>query len=80
MSPSVEQTDIAFLYYIKQKFQCLDPSDATVLLLEDEIHLKQYFDHKGGNIFCSSYNRVSNAAKSAFSFMISSIFSNYRDI
>ena len=42
MSPSVEQTDTTFVYSIKQKFRCLDPSDATVLLLVDEIHLKQY--------------------------------------
>ena len=80
MSPSVEQTDTTFLYYIKQKCQCLDPSDATVLLLVDEIHLKQYFDYKGGNIIGSSYNSVSNAAKSAFAFIISSIFSNYKDV
>ena len=80
MSPSVEQTDTTFLYYIKQKFHCLDPSDATVFLLADEIHLKQYFDYKGGNIVGSSYNSVSNAAKSAFAFLISSIFSNYKDV
>ena len=58
MSPSVEQTDATFLYFIKQKLQCLDPSDATVLLLVDEIHLKQYLDYKGGNIvdyhYCGS--------------------------
>ena len=80
LSPSVEQTDTTFLYYIKQKFQCLDPSDATVLLLVDEIHLKKYFDYKGGNIIGSSYNSVSNATKSAFAFMISSIFSYYKDV
>ena len=83
MSPSVEQTDTTFLYYIKQKLyikQCLDPSDATVLLLVDEIHLKQYLDYKRDNIVGSSYNGVSNAAKSAFAFMISSIFSSYKDV
>ena len=80
MSPSVEQTDTTFLYYIKQKLQCLDPSDATVLLLVDEIHLKQYLDYKRDNIVGSSCNGVSNAAKSAFAFMISSIFSNYKDV
>ena len=49
-------------------------------MLVDEIYLKQYLDYKGGNIVGSSYNGVSNAAKSAFAFMISSIFSNYKDV
>ena len=77
MSPSVEQTDTTFLYYIKQKFQCLDLSDATVLFLVDEIHLKQYFDYKEGSVVGSSYNSASNAAKSVFAFMIRGIFSNH---
>ena len=80
MSPSVEQMNRTFLYYIKQKLQCLDPSDATVLLLVDEIHLKQYLDCKGGNIAGSSYNSVNNAANYAFAFVISSIFSNSKDV
>ena len=42
--------------------------------------MKQHLDYKGGNIVGSSYNNVSNAAKSAFAFMISSIFSNYKDV
>ena len=80
MSPSIEQTDKTFLFYIKQKFQCLKSSDLTVMLLIDEIHLKRYFDYKGGTIVGSSYNNVCNAVKSAFAFMISSVFSKYKDV
>ena len=80
MSPSIEQTNKTFLFYIKQKFQCLKSSDLTVMLLVDEIHLKRYFDYKGGTIVGSSRNNVCNAAKSAFAFMISSVFSKYKDV
>ena len=80
MSPSVEQTDKNFLFYIKQKFQILCANDTTVMLLVDEIHLKPFFDYKGGNIIGTSFNSLSTAAKSAFAFMISSVFSNYKDV
>ena len=52
----------------------------TVTLLMDEIHLKRYFDYKGGTIAGSSYNSICNAAKSAFACMISSVFSKYKDV
>ena len=80
MSPSIEQTDKTFLFYIKQKFQCLKLFDLTVMLLVDEIYLKRYFDYKGGTIVGSSCNNVCNAAKSAFAIMISSVFSKYKDV
>ena len=89
MSPSIEQTDKTFLFYIKQKFQRLKSSYLTVMLLVDEIHLKRYFvitkgellfDYKEGTIVGSSCNNVCNAAKSAFAFMISSVFSKYKDV
>ena len=80
MSPSVEQKDKNFLFYIKQKFQSLCASATTVMLLVDEIHLKPFFDYKGGNIIGTSFNSLSTAAKSAFAFMISSVFSNYKDV
>ena len=50
------------------------------MLLVDEIHLKRYFDYKGGTIVDSSCNNVCNAEKSAFAFMISSVFSKYKDV
>ena len=80
MNPSIEQTDRTFLFYIKQKFQFLFSPDMTVTLLVNEIHLKRYFDYKGRTIVGSSYNSVCNADKSAFAFMISSVFSKYNYI
>ena len=79
MSPLVEQTEKTFLFYIKQKFRILT-SDTTVMLLVDEIHLKSFFDYKGGTVVGSSFNNCTAAAKSAFAFMISSVFSNYKDV
>ena len=65
MSPSVEQTDKAFMFYIKQKFRDLSSFDCTVMLLGAEIHLKSFFGYKGGNIVSTSFNSPSEAAKSA---------------
>ena len=80
MRPSVEKTEKAFMFYIKQKFRDLSSSDCTLMLLVDEIHLKSFFDYKGGNIVGTSFNSPSEAAKSAFAFMISSMFSAYEDV
>ena len=53
--------------------------DTTVSLIVDEIHLKLYFDHKGGNtVGLSDYSN--EAATSAFVFMLSSVFSQYKDV
>ena len=48
-------------------------SDTTGILLVNEIHLKSFF-------VGSSFNNCTAAAKSAFAFMISSVFSNYKDV
>ena len=79
MDPFYEHEDNTFLFYIKQKFKGLTSSDKTVSLLVDEIHLKPFFDFKGGNITGPALNSK-EAAKSAFTFMISSIFSSYKDV
>ena len=45
----------------------------------DKIYLKTYFDYKGGNIVgLSDYGN--EAATSAFAFMLSSVFSQYKDV
>ena len=79
LSPANEQSHETFLFYINQKFELLNSNDKTVSLLVDEIHLSSYFDYKGGGIVGAAYNTI-NAATSAFAFMISSIFSNYKDV
>ena len=80
LSPSVKQSDKMILFYIKQKFRNLFLSDFTVMFLVDEIHLKSFFDYKGGNIVGTSFNCPSEAAKPAFTFMISSVVSAYKDV
>ena len=79
LSPEFEQHDSNFLSYIKQKFKALSDADKTVILMMDEIHLKPYFDFKGGNIVGSAFDRT-EAATSAYAFMLNSILSKYRDV
>lgn len=78
LSPAREQLNNNFLSYIKNKFKFLSPNDLTVTMV-DEIHIKQYFDYKGGNIVGSAFDS-SDAAKSAFVFMINSICSKFKDV
>ena len=78
MNPLIEQHN-NFLIYIKNKFKFLVQNDTTVSLLVDEILLKPYFDYKGGNIVGLSDNS-NEAATSAFVFMLSSAFSQYKDV
>ena len=79
MDPFIKQSDDTFLFYIKQKHKALTFGDKTVSLLVGEIHLKPYFDFKGGNITGTACNSE-EAAKSAFVFMITSPFSSYKDV
>ncbi|GBM55131.1 hypothetical protein AVEN_207020-1 [Araneus ventricosus] len=51
----------------------------TVILQIDEMHIKPYFDYKGGNISGLCFNSE-NAATSVMTFMISSILSSYKDV
>jgi hypothetical protein len=80
MDPRTEQTNGTFLYYISKKFKSLKPRDYIVNLLIDEIHLHSFFDFKGGNVVGSAYNDVHSAATTAFAFMITSVFSSYKDV
>ncbi|XP_066958187.1 uncharacterized protein [Macrobrachium rosenbergii] len=78
-SPATEQDDTNFLMYIKNKYKSLLPSDKVVILMVDEIHLKPYFDYKGGNIVGSAFDS-SEAATSAFVFMLNSVRSKFKDV
>ncbi|XP_055928146.1 uncharacterized protein LOC129959352, partial [Argiope bruennichi] len=77
--PQSEQTELHFLRYIKQKLQFIVSADKNVILQIDEMHVKPYFDYKGGNISGFSYNSE-NAATSVVTFMINSISSSYKDV
>ncbi|XP_066966382.1 uncharacterized protein [Macrobrachium rosenbergii] len=76
-SPEIEQHDDGFLSYIKNKAKSLLPSDKTVILMVDEIHLSSYLDYKGGSIVGSAFNS-NEAATSAYAFMLNSIGSKFR--
>ena len=78
MNPLIEQHDTNFLMYIKNKFMLLVQQDTTISLLVDEI-LKPYIDYKSGNIVSLSDNS-NEAVTSAFAFMLSSVFSQYKDV
>ena len=78
-SPEIEQSDVYFLHYIKEKFRFLNPNDKIVTLMIDEIHMKKYFDYKGGTIVGAGYN-TDEAASSAFVFMLNSLKSSFKDV
>ena len=78
MNPVVEQHN-NFLMFIKNKFKLLVQKDIKVSLLIDEIHLKPYFDYKGGNVVGLAHNTY-EVTTSAVVFMLSSVLSNYKDV
>ena len=73
MNPLIEQHDINLLMYIRNKFKLRIQKDTTVSLLVDEIHLKPYFDYKGGNIVGLSENSNETAANTL-------VLNNYNNI
>jgi hypothetical protein len=70
---------VVILQYIRSKVKHLSSKDKLVTLMMDEIHIKPYFDYKGGNIVGSAHNSVV-AATTAHVFMISSMLLNYKDV
>ncbi|GBM74683.1 hypothetical protein AVEN_58521-1 [Araneus ventricosus] len=79
VSPKFEQMDSYFLLYIKQKFKYLEEKDKVVILMLDEVHIKEYFDYKGGSISGMSYDSETSAS-SAQVFIVKSIVSQYKDV
>ena len=77
MNPLIEQHN--FLIYIKNNFKPLVQQDTTLYLLVDEIHLKPYFYFKGNNI-PGLFDNSNKAVTSAFTFMLRSVFSQYKDV
>ena len=65
--------------YIKQKFKAISACDKTISLLLDEMHLKPYFDFKEGNTAGQAHSSI-EPAELTFVFMITSLFSSYKDV
>lgn len=76
---NVNPNSVNFLSYIKEKYTFLKPEDHTVILMLDEIHIKPYFDYKGGNIVGMAYNS-DDVATTAHVFMIQSILTQFKDV
>ncbi|GBN60250.1 hypothetical protein AVEN_78379-1 [Araneus ventricosus] len=79
VSPQFEQLYSYFLLYMKQKFKYLEEKDKVVILMLDEVHVKEYFDYKGGSLSGMSYDSKTSAS-SAQVFMVKSIVSQCKDV
>ena len=79
VGPELEQKDEGFLFYIKQRVNGLEPNEKIVILMVDEIYLKQFIDYKGGNIVGTGHSS-DQLASTAHVFMIHSLFSSYKDV
>ncbi|XP_077512600.1 uncharacterized protein LOC144123693 [Amblyomma americanum] len=77
--PMKEQNEAHFLSYIRERVKFMESHEKTVTLMIDEIHIKPYFDYKGGSIVGSSANSQ-EAATTAHVFMIQSLLSANKDV
>ncbi|KAF2885617.1 hypothetical protein ILUMI_20559 [Ignelater luminosus] len=78
-NPQLKQNPKDLLRYVSSKFSLLSAEDKLVILLMDEIHLKENLDYKSGNIVGNAFNDE-KLAKSAHVFMISSLMSPYKEV
>lgn len=60
ISPHMEQNDNNFLGYIKDKVTTLKSQECSVVLMVDEVHIKQYIDYKGDNIVGMAFDNMVN--------------------
>ncbi|XP_039275991.1 uncharacterized protein LOC111051552 [Nilaparvata lugens] len=79
LNPMNELDDTSFLSYLRRKNNILGEQDRNVILMIDEVHIKQNLDYKGGNIVGMDHENV-DLANSAFVFMIKSIASKFKDV
>ena len=67
--------------YIKNKSKMLSPEEKLVNLLTDEIHIKREISYKGKQLSGVATNKnASTEATTIQAFMISSVFSKYKEI
>ncbi|KAF2902953.1 hypothetical protein ILUMI_03238 [Ignelater luminosus] len=78
-NPQLEQNPKDLLRYVSSKFSLVSAEDKLLILLMDEIHLKENLDYKSGNIVGNAFNDE-KLAKSAHVFMISSLMSPYKEV
>ncbi|XP_054707693.1 uncharacterized protein LOC129217416 [Uloborus diversus] len=79
INPAEEQHDASFLKFITEKFKQLKSEENVVVVTMDEIHIKPYFEYKGGNLIGMAYDSE-HAATSAHTFMVQSILSDFKEV
>ncbi|XP_042146182.1 uncharacterized protein LOC121835767, partial [Ixodes scapularis] len=79
MNPQHEHRSSTFLSYMRKRIFDLDDRQRFVTLMVDEVHIKPFFDYKGGNITGVALNST-EPANSAFVFMLQSITSNFKEV
>ncbi|KAH9376237.1 hypothetical protein HPB48_014404 [Haemaphysalis longicornis] len=77
--PSKEQNEAQFLSYICERAKWLEPHEKTVTMMVDEVHVKPYFDFKGGSIAGSSAH-LSEPATTCHIFIIQCRLSSNKDV
>ncbi|KAH9375572.1 hypothetical protein HPB48_009424 [Haemaphysalis longicornis] len=79
MNPQLEHQDNTFLRYMAKKISELCEQQRYVTSMVDEIHLKPFFDYKGGTIAGIALNNA-QAANSAFVFMVHSLMCKFKEL
>lgn len=79
MSPQNEQQSSSFLSYMAKRISDLNDDQRYVTLMVDEVHIKPFFDYKGGSIVGVALNST-EVANSAFVFMVQSIKCQFKEV
>lgn len=75
---SMEKLD-GSIKYLQNRLKCLKPHEKIVTLIMDEIYISPQLNFKGGSIYGNAIDS-SDFAKTVQVFMISSVFSKYKDV
>nr|XP_054921687.1 uncharacterized protein LOC129382187 [Dermacentor andersoni] len=77
--PLLEQKQTHYLSYIRERVKSMQDHETTITLMIDEIHIKPYFDYKGGTIVGSSVHST-EPATTAHVLMVQSLLSANKDV
>ncbi|KAH8028420.1 hypothetical protein HPB51_016533 [Rhipicephalus microplus] len=79
MNPQQEHQSETVLTYMARRISDLKDDQRFVTVMVDEIHIKPYFDYKGGNITGAAFNSV-EAANCALIFMVRSLTCKFKEV
>ena len=80
LKPDISINSTTNIEYMKAKCERLSENDRLVNLMIDEIYVKKRVSFKGGCVTGFSDNRLNEEATTIQSFMISSLFSKYKEM